>query len=103
MKKFAEIAVLTFCKTSDNALGFCLVLSETYSQYCETPSMKCFPKIANGWAQSTIFAKSFILDVSLGSQYVSDYPEVFSIITEWDFLSNLSSILLKYLKQKFSR
>ena len=42
--------------------------------------MKCFEKIVNGIIQSTIFAKSSILDVSLGSEYVSDYPDVFSII-----------------------
>ena len=35
--------------------------------------MKCFPKIVSDKIQSTIFAKSFILDVSLGSEYVSSY------------------------------
>ena len=29
--------------------------------------------------QSTIFAESSILDVLLGSEYVSDYPEAFSV------------------------
>ena len=35
--------------------------------------MKCFPKIVDGYIQATNFAKSFILDVSLGSEYVSGY------------------------------
>ena len=72
--------------------------------------MKCFAKIVNGWIQSTIFVENSILDVSLGSEYVSDYPEAFSIIINWRFhfesfmnVSNLISILLKYLEQKFSR
>ena len=47
------------------------------------------------------FAKSSILDVSLGSEYVSDYPEAFPIIINGGFhfesfrnFSNLFSILL---------
>ena len=35
--------------------------------------MKYFAKIVNEKIYSTIFAKRFILDVSLGSEYVSDY------------------------------
>ena len=64
-------------------------------------NMKCFPKIVNSWIQSTIFAKSSILDISLGSEYVSDYPEALSIVINWGFyfesfrnFSNLFSILL---------
>ena len=56
------------------------------------------------------FASSSIIDVSLGSEFVSDYLEAFSIIINWRFhfesfmnVSNLISILLKYLEQKFSR
>ena len=52
-------------------------------------------------------AERSILDVSLGSEYVSDYPEAFSIIINWGFyfeffinFSNLISILLKYLEQE---
>ena len=33
--------------------------------------MELFWKIANGFKQLTIFAKSFILDVPLGSEYAS--------------------------------
>ena len=72
--------------------------------------MKGFAKIVNGWIQPTILAECSILDVSLGSEYVSDYPGAFYIIINWSFnfesfmnFSNLISILLKYLEQKFSR
>ena len=48
------------------------------------------------------FAESSILDVSRGSEYVSDYPQAFSIIINWRFhfesfinSSNSISILLK--------
>ena len=51
--------------------------------------------------QSTIFAKSSILDISRSSGYVSDYPEDFSFIINLGFhfqffriFSNLFSILL---------
>ena len=76
----------------------------------KTPNMKCFAKIVNGWIESTIFAERFILDLSLGSEGVSDYPEAFSIIIKWGFhfesfmkFSNCISTLLKYLEQTFSR
>ena len=59
--------------------------------------------------QLTIFAKSSILDVLLGSEYVSNYLGVFSITMNWGYhfehsknRSNLMSILFKYLEQKFS-
>ena len=69
-----------FCGISKNARGFCLALSEAYSKPCETHNIKCFAKTVKGWIQSTIFEESSILDVLLGSEYVSDYPEAFSII-----------------------
>ena len=82
-----------FCEIDDNAPGFCLVLSEAYWYIC-------FPKIVNGWIQSTIFAKISILGVSLGSECVSSYPVASSIITNPGFhfesfsnFSNLISIL----------
>ena len=71
------MAVLTFCEINDNAPSFCLVLSEAHLP-CETPNIACFAKLANGWIQSTTFAKSSILDVWLGSKYVSE-PDVSSI------------------------
>ena len=63
--------------------------------------IKCFVEIVNDWMQSTIFAKSSILDVLLAFAYVSDYLEEFSININWGFhletfrnFSNLFSILL---------
>ena len=46
----------------------------------KTPNMKCFTKTVNGLIQSTISAQISILNVSLGGEYVSDYPEAFFII-----------------------
>ena len=93
---------------NDNAPIFSLDLPEAYLPF-ETPNIECFAKIVSGWIQSTIFAKSFILDLLLGSEYVSDYVGGFSIIMNWGChfecsknLSNVMSILFKYLKQKFS-
>ena len=58
--------------------------------------------------QATIFAKTSILDVLLCSEYISDYLGVSSIITKWTCHfessknpSNLTSIIFKYLEQKF--
>ena len=106
-EEISEIAVLIFCGISENAPRFCLALSEAYLQLYETPNMKYFAKLVNGWIQSTIFAES--LDISLGSEYVSDYLEALSIIIIWRShfesstnVSKLISILLKYLEQKFS-
>ena len=98
------------CRIGDNAPQFSLALLEAYWWPCETSNMKCFAKIVNDWIQSKLFADSSILDVSLGFRYVSDYPEDFSIIINWCFhfesfinFSNLISISLKYLEEKFSR
>ena len=56
--------------------------------------MKYFTKTAHGWIQLTIFAKSSILNVSQGDEYVSDYPEAFSIEA---VTLNLSRIFLIWL------
>ena len=48
----------------------------------KTLNMKCFTKAVNDLIQSTIFAQSSILNVSLGGEYVSDYREAFSIISD---------------------
>ena len=60
-------------------------------------SMKYSAKIVNGWIQSTIFAEKSILDVSLGSEYVSDYPEALSIIINWQFNFEFSWMFLIWL------
>ena len=73
--------------------------------------MKCHAKIVNGsWIQATIFTKSSILDVSLGSEYASDYLEAFSIIMYWgfhfEFFKNFSNLIIFYhslLKKAWSR
>ena len=87
---------------------FCLVLSGKHF-LCEASDVKCFAKMVTGWTQITIFAKTFILDVWLDSEYVSDYPGAFSIIINWcchfesfENLFNLMSILFKFLEQDFS-
>ena len=38
--------------------------------------MKLFVKIVYGWKPLTIFAKSFILDVWIGSEYNSEQSEI---------------------------
>ena len=87
---------------------FLFFLPEAYLT-CETPNMECFAKIVNSWMQSTIFVKSSILDALLGSEYISNCLGVFFIIMNWGChfessknVSNLMSILFKYLEQKFS-
>ena len=93
----------------DSSPNFCEI-SDIAPQICETPNIRCFAKIANGSIQSTIFAKSSILDVSLGSEYVSVYLGDFFVINinggfyfeSFRIFSNLISILLMYLEQKFS-
>ena len=59
-----------------------LALLEAYLLPCETPNMKCFTKIVNGWIHSTVFAESSILDF----EYVSDYAEAFLLIINFFLL-----------------
>ena len=47
--------------------------------------------------QSTIFAKSSILVVSLDSEYISDYPEAFPLLLIEASTLNLSRIFLIWL------
>ena len=91
-----------FYGISDNAPGFCLAISETYLWPCETPNMKCFAKIINGWIQSTIFVENSILDVSLGSEYVSDYQKLFLLQLIDASTLNLSWMFLIWLVFYFS-
>ena len=43
-----------------------------YSEQSQTSKMEVFVKIVNGWKPLAIFlAKSFFLDVPLGSEYTS--------------------------------
>ena len=41
--------------------------------------MKLFAKIANDWEPLTIFVKSSILDVRLGSEYASEFLLVWMV------------------------
>ena len=49
-------------------------MAEAHSEPSQTSKMKFFAKIANGFQLLTIFAKIFILDAWLGSEYASQYP-----------------------------
>ena len=64
---------------NNNAPSFSLDLPEAHLP-CETPNMEYFAKIVNDRIHSTKFAKASILDILLGSEYVSDYLVNFSII-----------------------
>ena len=54
--------------------------SESYSEPIQTSKMELFGKIVNGFSPLTIFAKSYILDVWLGSENASavDFDQVFA-------------------------
>ena len=45
---------------------------EPYSEPCQMPKMEFFTKIVSDSKPLTIFAKNSTLDVSQGSEYVSD-------------------------------
>ena len=47
-------------------------VAEAYSEPSRTSKMQLFAKIVNGFQPLIIFAKSFILDVQLGFEYVSE-------------------------------
>ena len=67
------------------APSFYLVLSEEYSKPTQTSKKERLAKLVDGWIPLTVFAKSFLLDVWLGSEYVSHYPGTFSIIVNWNY------------------
>ena len=52
-------------------------IPEVYSEPSQTSRMELFAKTMNGWKLWIIFAKSYILDVRLGSEYVSVHYIVF--------------------------
>ena len=49
--------------------------SHAYSETCQTLKMKFFTKIVNGFQTLTIFAKSSIVNIWQGSEYVSGYSQ----------------------------
>ena len=48
-----------------------LIPLKVHSELCRTSKMKLLEKIDNGYKSLTILAKSFILDIWKGSEYVS--------------------------------
>ena len=54
-------------KTLDYSVE-CAQTPEAYSEPSGTSKMEFFAKIVNGWKPLTIFAKSSILDIRLGSE-----------------------------------
>ena len=77
-KKSAEIADLIFCEINGIAPSFYLALSEAYSESSRTSKMGRFLKNSQR-LNTVVFEKISVLDVWLGSEYVSDYPGFFPI------------------------
>ena len=46
--------------------------SQVYNETIQTSKIELFVKLVNGWKPLIIFAKRFILDIWLGSEYASD-------------------------------
>ena len=46
--------------------------SQVYNETIQTSKIEPFVKLVNGWKPLIIFAKRFILDIWLGSEYASD-------------------------------
>ena len=97
------------CEINGVAANLYLVLSEAYSEHIHASKIERFAKIDKGWIPLTVFTKCSVLDAWLGSEYVSDYSVVFFIIIIWGChfessknVSNLMSILFKYLELKFT-
>ena len=96
--KFAEIAVLIFCELNDNTPVLFNFIIGTWSKPSEKNNMSCFAKIVDDWIQSTIFAKSSILDGSMISEYVWNYRLWIRLCF---FLLVLSLSINKFQKQSF--
>ena len=60
-----------------NEVGRVFVKAETYFEVSRASMMEIFCKNSQGL--SAIFAKSFIIDVRLGSKYASEKTETFKI------------------------
>ena len=70
---------------------FCKVIRDVYSEPCQTSKMKCFKPL-------TIFAKSSILDVLQGSEYISGHYDVWQKLkSSWN---KSSKTLQKKNRQK---
>ena len=52
-----------------NGLAIDLIVSEAYSETCQTSKMELFAKRVNGWLPLTFFAKNSISDPWRDSEY----------------------------------
>ena len=68
------------CEINGIAPRCCLVLSDTYSEPSHASKIENFTKIVHSWIPLTIFAKTFVLEIWLGYEFVSDYPGFFSFV-----------------------
>ena len=78
----------------DSITGF-RVASDEYSEPSRTSKLELFSKIVNGWKPLTIFAESFILDVRLGSEYVSEHYAFSFFFFFWKIESRFSTLCEK--------
>lgn len=62
---------LVICIISDAFITIFWGITEVYSKPCRTSKIRYFAKIVGRWKPLTIFAKSCILDLWQGSEYIS--------------------------------
>lgn len=53
------------------------MITEQHSEFSQTSKMELFAKIFNGFESLTIFKENSILDILLGSEYVSSAKNLF--------------------------
>ena len=97
---FANFLITSFLQNTSGQLllkpGLCLVLSRHIP--CERTNLKCFGKKPTVKYSQLFLRKSFILDVSLCSEYISDY----NIWIRLYFLLFLPLLITKVQKQSFT-
>ena len=97
---FANFLITPFLQNTSGQLllkpGLCLVLSRHIP--CERTNLKCFGKKPTVKYSQLFLRKSFILDVSLCSEYISDY----NIWIRLYFLLFLPLLITKVQKQSFT-
>ena len=78
--------------------------AEAYSEPCQTSILVLFVKIVNRWLSLTVFAKSSILDILQGSEYVSESCYLLcSLIQRESCPSKSCSLYDKVLKKAFMK
>ena len=55
------------------------VVLEAYTEPSQISKMESFAETVDAFQALTIFEKSSILDISLGSEYASEYCQLFSV------------------------